>query len=226
MSTARRALPPPPRNKDSLLESPDSQVTKVSACLRSFEHHIPLKHDAKYTYAIDPSPSNIVYFFEYHGYDVPSRILGAMGDTYVDLTHNSYVLYAKTTAGWVRWTPPAVLEHPFLTDTILSLSLEGVIWDHPMMVDKHSQNADIHRPVHVLYHEEESLCHKREASRKPPEADIKDNSNAASAGNNPRKRLRVDEKPSLTARISDTPTPSPSPQQLVQIVSESPSLAH
>jgi len=94
------------------------------------------------------------------------------------------------------------------------------------MVDKHSQDADIHRPVHVFYHEEESLCHNEEALHKPPEADIKDNSNAGAAGNNPRKRPRVDEKSSLTAHVSDPPDPSPSPQQLVRMVSESPSVAN
>jgi hypothetical protein len=95
-----------------------------------------------------------------------------------------------------------------------------------MMVDKQSQDADIHRPIHIFYHKEESLCHNKGALCKPPEADIKDSSNAGAAGDNPRKRLRVDEKPSLTVRVSDPPIPSPSPQQLVRMVSESPSVAN
>jgi hypothetical protein len=154
LSYIRRPLPPPPRNKDSVHGIPDSQANNettrlVSARLCNFDHHIPLKHDVKYTYAVNPS-HNIVYFFEYRGYGIPLPTLGALGDVYIDLTDDSHALYTKNATGWARWTLPGWLEHPFLTDTVLSLSPEGVIWTHPMMADKFSQDADIHRGIHDM----------------------------------------------------------------------------
>jgi hypothetical protein len=217
LSSLRRPLPPAPRNKDSSDGLTGPQGINVTACLRSFEHHIPLKHDAKYTYAADPSSPNIVYFFEYRGYGVPSPMLGALGDVYVDRTPDSYALYARGGLGWVRWAIPGWFEHPFLTDTILWLSLDSVVWIHPTMVDKHSQAADIHGAIHdMLVHEDQSSC-GNQASRKQIETDGRDGSDAKVTGNGSRKRARVDEEPS-TAHNSEPPASPLSAQRSVRMV--------
>jgi hypothetical protein len=114
---------------------------------------------------------------------------------------------------------PGILNHPFLTDTILSLSLEGAIWAHPTMVDKYSQDADIHRAVRdMLDHEKQSIG-SNQVLGKLRETGGRDDSNPISAGNNSRKRLRVGEESSPTAH-SDPSTSSISAQGSARVVSE------
>ncbi|KIM89732.1 hypothetical protein PILCRDRAFT_194547 [Piloderma croceum F 1598] len=191
-TSIRRPLPPPPRNNDSssvLSETDNNTVT--AARLRSFEHHIPLKHDVKYTYAELPSFPNVVFFFEYRGYGFPSSTLGASGDIYIDITEHSYALYAKGVTDWARWTVGGWLEHPFLTDTVLGFLLDTVVWIHPMRVDRPSQAAELHYAIRDM------LIH---------EADDGDDSDAVAAGNGSRKRPRVDEETSSTAHNSEPPS--------------------
>src|SRR5882762_4414451 len=135
-SSIRRALPPAPREKTSSSGLSASRDNHIKANLRKFEHHIPLKHDIKYIYAVNPSLPNTVYFFEYRGPSAPLAGLGASGDVYVDTTIGSYALYAKIGAGWIQWTGHAGLQHPFLTDTILWVSSSNVEWVHPTDIEK------------------------------------------------------------------------------------------
>jgi hypothetical protein len=112
------------------------------------------------------------------------------------------------------WTLPGELEHPFLTDTVLSLSLEGVTWGHPTTVDKYSHDAEIHRAIHDMFDHEENSLRNHQASRKRPGMDGSDDMDAMATGNNPRKKPRVDEQ-------SSSPASSPSAKQLIRMVSES-----
>jgi hypothetical protein len=191
----------------------------TAARLRSFEHHIPLKHDVKYTYAELSSFPNVVYFFEYRGYGFPSSTLGVSGDIYIDITEHSYALYAKGVTDWTRWTVAGWLEHPFLTDTVLGFLLDSVVWIHPMKVDRPSQAIELHYAIRdMLIHEAEVLC-SNQASRKQGETDDGDDSDAVAAGNGSRKRPRVDEEPSFTAHNSEAPS---SPLSEQEVVSASP----
>ena len=195
-TSIRRPLPPAPRDKASSSGLSSSQESYVKANLRSFEHHIPLKHDVKYIYAVNHTVPNTVYFFEYCGHGAPPPEIGALGDVYVDVTQDSYALFAKIMAGWVRWTAPAGLHHPFLTDTILWVSLDNVEWVHPTEIDKHSQASDIHSAIHnLLVHERESL-HTDQVMRTQmqPEANGGEESDSTAARNGSRKRPRVEEE--------------------------------
>jgi hypothetical protein len=217
-ASIRRPLPPAPRNKDSSSGLSDSQAKEVPrAYLRSFEHHIPLKHDVKYIYA--PNPTNIVYFYEYHGHGVPSPTLGALGDVF--LTINTYQIFVKCLLGWVQWTTPGWFEHPFLTDTVLWFSLESVVWIHPTMTDEYSQASNMFIALQdMLDHQEKSRC-SNQASDKQIEANGKDNSDAVTDGNDSRKRARVDEETSSPAHNSEPPSSPLSIQESVQMVSAS-----
>ena len=192
----RRSFPPAPCNKASSSGLSSSQENDITAKLHSFEHHIPLKHDVKYIYAVNPTAPNTVYFFEYRGHSTPLPGIGTLGDVYVDITQDSYALFAKSIAGWVQWTAPAGLQHPFLTDTILWVSLDNVEWVHPTEIDKHSHAADIHSAIHdLLVHERESpQTTQVTRTQMQPEANDRDESDSTAAGNGSRKRPRVEEE--------------------------------
>jgi hypothetical protein len=174
----------------------------------------------KYTYAEIPSSPNIVYFFEYRGYGVPSCTLGSLGDVYIDLTENDYALYAKGVSDWARWTVAGWLEHPFLTDTVLGFLLDTVVWIHPMKVDRPSQAAELYFAIRDMLVHEEEVLRSNQVSRKQPETE--DGESDIASGNGSRKRPRVDEEPSSTAHNLEPPS---SPLSEPQIVSES-SLIH
>lgn len=220
LSYIRRPLPPAPRNKDSSSGLSGSQSNDVTAHLRNFEHHIPLKHDVKYIYAVNPSSPNIVHFFEYRGYGAPSSTLGALGDVYIDLTQNSYSLYAKGGMGWGRWSGSGWFEHPFLTDTVLWFSLESIVWIHPTMVDRPSQTADIHTAIRDMLDHEEGLRRNNQAPPKLPETESREDSDMTAAGNGSRKRPRVDSEPTSTLHDSESASSTSAPP-LVHIVSAS-----
>jgi hypothetical protein len=217
-SAMRRTLPPAPRNEDSRSGVIDS--TESCARLRSFRHHIPLKHDVKYIYAAaNPVSPNDIYFFEYRCHGTPSPELGALGDVYIDLTSNSHALYAKCRVGWVRWSRIVNIEHPFLTDTILYLSLEGVDWVHPTMVDKPTSQAhDAHSAILDMLIMEQEALRTNEKSRKQAEKDGRDKLDPIAAENGSRKRRRVDEELTFPPR---NPEPPSSPLTPLRRVSKS-----
>jgi hypothetical protein len=183
---------------------------------------MPLKHDVKYTYAENPSSPNVVYFFEYRGHGAPSHTFGVLGDTYLDLTGDSHAVYAKGRVGWTRWwVSGGWIEHPFLTDTVLWVDKDAIIWEHPTSVNKPSRDADISYAIQgVLAHELMESLLNTQALPKQPEIDDRNDVDAVAAGNRSRKRPRVDEESSSTAHNSKRPSPI-SAKQSVQMVSSS-----
>lgn len=196
----RRSLPPPPRDKNSTSGLSDAQAAHVIARLRSFEHHIPLKHDAKYTFAINSSSPNFVYFFEYRGIGPPCDSFGASGDIYIDLTHNSYALYGKGDAGWVQWTVPGLFEHPFLTDTLLWVDPDNIVWERPANVSKIARDADISIAIHNM------LAFQTLQQGDPIFPNLPKTHSTMVNTDPPRKRPRVEEVPSSTVRKSEPPS--------------------
>lgn len=156
---------------------------------------MPLKHDVKYTYAINPAAPNMVYFFEYHGYGPPSPTLGALGDVYVDLSQDAHALYGRNAVGggWTRWVVPGWFEHPFLTDTVLWISPEGIVWTHPMRADKLLRDADIHFAISDMLDREDEARGEQAAKRRAETGESREDADSVAAGNGSRKRPRVED---------------------------------
>ena len=101
---------------------------------------------------------------------------------------------------WVRWTVPGWLEHPFLTDTVLWISTEGIVWIHPTEADKYSHPDEIHHAIHDVLFPEKASRRSDQASPEKPATTGRNNSGATVAGDGPRKRPRVEEEQSSTLR--------------------------
>ncbi|KIM77912.1 hypothetical protein PILCRDRAFT_605938 [Piloderma croceum F 1598] len=77
--------PPPPRNADSAVGLLDENG--LTAQLRSFEHHNPLRRDNAYPYRYPPD-DNLVFYIEYRTCVGGPRldIVALVGDVYLDMT--------------------------------------------------------------------------------------------------------------------------------------------
>src|ERR1700736_6427584 len=56
----------------------------MTANIPSFKHHIPLKHNVKYIYAVKPTAPNTAHFFRYCAHSAPSPGIG-LGNIYMDI---------------------------------------------------------------------------------------------------------------------------------------------
>jgi hypothetical protein len=123
--------PPPPRNADSLVGLLDENG--LTAQLRSFEHHNPLRRDTAYPYRYPPPDDNLVFYIEYRTCVGGPRldIVALVGDVYLDMTAPDRPgFYYHDGNIWSQWIPDEqhledgsisveLCHHPFLTDVCL-----------------------------------------------------------------------------------------------------------
>jgi hypothetical protein len=131
--------PPPPRNADSAVDLLGQNG--LTAQLRCFEHHKPLRQDDAYPYRYPPD-DNLVYYIEYRTCVGGPRldIVALAGDVYLDMTvPDSPEFYYHDDDSWLQWVPDEqrpkkgsisleVCNHPFLTDVSLWVTSEGLGW--------------------------------------------------------------------------------------------------
>ena len=129
------SLPPASHNKASFSGLSSSQENNIITKLHSFKHHIPLKHDIKYTYAVNPMASNTVYFFEYHGPCAPPPGIGALG-----------------TGGGCKLKEPVMnnLILSMFADAYISLQCKGTECLHYSQVSGYVVSAFVFCPVFYL----------------------------------------------------------------------------
>ena len=129
------ALPPASRGKASFSGLSSSQENDKTTKLHSFEHHIPLKHDVKYIYAVNPTAPNTVYFFEYRGHGAPPPGIGALG-----------------TGGWCKLEEPVMnnLVLSIFTDAYISLQCKGSECLHYSQVSGYVVSSFVFCPVFYL----------------------------------------------------------------------------
>jgi len=157
MSDTSSDRPLPPRNADSAVDLPIDE-NGLTAQLRSFEHHNPLRRDNAYPYKYPPE-DNLVFYVEYRTCVGGPRLdtVALVGDVYLDTTApDNPEFYYHDGNSWLRWIPDEQLlengsisvelcHHPFLTDVCLWATRAGLGWypTHTIQKDlrqyKHSQ---------------------------------------------------------------------------------------